>query len=435
MRVAIVGGGWSGMAAAVAAAQTGHEVTVIEAARTLGGRARGVPVTLPDGGEARLDNGQHILAGAYVETLRLMRLLGVDPDQALLRQPLALTFPDGAGLALPDWPAPWDALAGIVRARGWTWRDKWALLHTASAWRRNGFTCASDTTVADLCAALPRTLMDQFIEPLCVSALNTPARAASGAVFLRVLKDAMAGAPGGSNLLLPRVGLDALLPEPAARWLTQRGHQVTLGWRVRDLRCDASHPSDSTCPVWQVDGTAFDRVILATPASNLAKAIMKWSQYAMFSVASEMQAWATDAGALHHEAITTVYAWAEAALPRPMLALRSDACHPAQFVFDRGQLGGPPGLLAFVISATSGGERATLQAQVVTQARDQLGQRVRPLKTLTEKRATFACTPGLRRPGRHIAPGLLACGDYVAGPYPATLEGAVRSGWAAGALP
>jgi predicted NAD/FAD-dependent oxidoreductase len=47
---------------------------------------------------------------------------------------------------------------------------------------------------------------------------------------------------------------------------------------------------------------------------------------------------------------------------------------------------------------------------------------------VVEKRATFACTPGLERPAMHIAPGLLACGDYVAGPYPATLEGAVRSG-------
>ncbi|NZA02712.1 FAD-dependent oxidoreductase [Ottowia beijingensis] len=53
---------------------------------------------------------------------------------------------------------------------------------------------------------------------------------------------------------------------------------------------------------------------------------------------------------------------------------------------------------------------------------------VTPLLTITEKRATFACTPGLQRPASAIAPGLLASGDYIAGPYPATLEGAVRSG-------
>ena len=57
-----------------------------------------------------------------------------------------------------------------------------------------------------------------------------------------------------------------------------------------------------------------------------------------------------------------------------------------------------------------------------------------PVQTVVEKQATFACTPGLQRPPQHIAPGLRAAGDYVQGPYPATLEGAVRSGWAAGSL-
>jgi predicted NAD/FAD-dependent oxidoreductase len=74
---------------------------------------------------------------------------------------------------------------------------------------------------------------------------------------------------------------------------------------------------------------------------------------------------------------------------------------------------------------------------VLQQARAQLAallldQELVVIQTVVEKRATFACTPGLVRPPQHIAPGLLACGDYVAGPYPATLEGAVRSGLAAG---
>jgi predicted NAD/FAD-dependent oxidoreductase len=118
-----------------------------------------------------------------------------------------------------------------------------------------------------------------------------------------------------------------------------------------------------------------------------------------------------------------------------MLALHSSPQCPAQFVFDRGQLGGPKGLLAFVVSASSD-ERATLQDKVLQQARKQLspvlqGAQLQALQTVVEKRATFACTPGLQRPAQQVAPGLLACGDYVAGPYPATLEGAVRSGMAA----
>ena len=154
--------------------------------------------------------------------------------------------------------------------------------------------------------------------------------------------------------------------------------------------------------------------------------------------------WLQTVSKLSHEAITTVYAWGHnAALASPLLALRStgqDAVPtgsapspspaPAQFVFDRAQLGGPAGLLAFVVSASTG-EREELQAQVMAQAKNQLGLTLQAVQTIVEKRATFACTPGLRRPPMAIAPGLLAAGDYVDGPYPATLEGAVRSGLAA----
>jgi hypothetical protein len=119
-----------------------------------------------------------------------------------------------------------------------------------------------------------------------------------------------------------------------------------------------------------------------------------------------------------------------------MVALRSDADAPAQFVFDRGQLGGPSGLLAFVVSASQDA-REILQDRVLVQGQAQLqpflaGAPLHPLQTVVEKRATFACTPGLHRPAQRVAPGLLACGDYVEGPYPATLEGAVRSGVSAG---
>jgi hypothetical protein len=103
-------------------------------------------------------------------------------------------------------------------------------------------------------------------------------------------------------------------------------------------------------------------------------------------------------------------------------------------VFDRGQLGGPDGLLAFVISGAQPwvdqGAEATVRA-TIEQARAALGRSLTHVQTLTEKRATFRCTPGLQRPSMAIAAGLYAAGDHVAGPYPATLEGAVRSGLAA----
>lgn len=423
MKVAIVGAGWAGMAAAVQATQAGHQVTVFEAARTLGGRARALEATLPDGQAVTLDNGQHILIGAYSETLRLMRLIGIPPETALQRLPLTLKFPDGSGLQCPDWPAPLDTLAGIALARGWPLHERLRLLREALRWRLAGFRCAPTLSVAQLCAGLGPKVMVELIEPLCVSALNTPAERASAQVFLRVLQDALFGAPGSSNLLLPRCDLSALFPAAAADWLARHGGQVQAGIRVERLQAQGSQ--------WLVNTQPFDTVLLATPAPESARLLAGAATDLPPPAADPLHAWIRTAQALQFEAITTVYAWAEGtALPHPLLALHSDSEAPAQFVFDRAQFGGPAGLLAFVISA-SNSPREILQNQVLAQARAQLGLQLTPVQTVVEKRATFACTPALHRPPSVIAPGLLACGDYVDGPYPATLEGAVRSGVAA----
>ncbi len=411
MKLAVIGAGWAGLAAAVTATQAGHDVTVFEAARTLGGRARALQVTREDGSTLTLDNGQHILIGAYRETLRLMALVGVDVDAALLRTPLALVFPDGKGLRLPTLSSPLDALAGIVGARGWSWRDKLMLLRVAGRWQRAGFVCDPRRSVAELCAGLTPRVREELIDPLCVSALNTPTAESSGQVFLRVLRDAMFGASGGSNLLLPRQDLGALFPDAAAKWIEARGSRVTPGQRVQTIAPDG--------PGWRVDGAAFDAVLLACPPAEAAR------------LAAGHDAWCAQAQALRFEAITTVYLEGGHRLPEPMLALRSTPDAPAQFVFDRGQLGGPDGVWAMVVSA-SATERAALEAQVRAQAMAQLGCKApRVLQTVIEKRATFACTPGVERPPTLIAPRLAACGDYVEGPYPATLEGAVLSGLAA----
>jgi squalene-associated FAD-dependent desaturase len=421
MKVAVIGAGWAGCAAAVEATRLGQQVTVFEAARVPGGRARRVDSQWPDGTALALDNGQHILIGAYSETLRLMADVGMDAGTALLRLPLTLQFPDGTGLAFPRLPAPLDALAGMVRARGWSWRDKLSLLRAAVGWQVSGFSCAPELSVAQLCGTLSPTVMATLIEPLCVAALNTPAERASGQVFLRVLRDSLFSHAGGSNLLLPRTDLSALLPDAALAWLAQRGATLRLGTRVLGLA-----PAGER---WQVDGENFDRVILACPPLDAARLAE--------GTGLPCAPWLAQARALQFEAITTVYAFSPTArLAQPMLALRASASGgeaPAQFVFDRGQLGGPAGLLAFVVSA-SNGDNAALSRQVLQQSAQQLGlTQLRAVQTIVEKRATFACLPGLQRPAAQLLPGLLACGDYIAGPYPATLEGAVRSGLAAAA--
>lgn len=418
MKVAVVGAGWAGCAAAVEATRGGHQVTLFEASRTAGGRARRVAATVSSQSVA-LDNGQHILIGAYSESLRLMTELGVDTDACLQRLPLQLQFPDGSGLKLPKLPAPLDAFTGILTAHGWSWADKLSLLKLALGWQFKRFQCGPRQSVTDLCKGLTLNAMASLIEPLCVSALNTPADRASGQVFLRVMRDALFSASGGSNLLLPRVDLSALLPDAALAWLAAQGSPAQLGSRVQDIS-----PTASGWRVTADSSAGFDRVVLACPPHEAARLV------GGSGVAAG--AWLAQARGLRHEALSTVYIHSpEARLRQPMLALRASASEPAQFVFDRGQLGGPLGLLAFVISASTG-DSATLTRQVLAQASRQLGlSALQPVQTIVEKRATFACTPGLQRPAAEVAAGLLACGDYIAGPYPATLEGAVRSGLAA----
>ena len=441
MKVAVIGAGWAGCAAAVEATRLGHSVTLFESARMAGGRARRVDSSV-NGQPLALDNGQHILIGAYTETLRLMQTLGVDPGSSLLRLPLRLQFPNGEGLAFPRsavfaawpggprWPAAWQAAWGIAMARGWTWGDKASLLKLALRWRAGGFVCARGLSVAEMCAGLSPRALRGLVEPLCVSALNTPAERACAQVFLRVMQDALFSQPGGADLLLPRTDLSALLPDAALAWLAARGSAARLGVRVQALTRSATGWQLSASGSADLDNTEenFDAVLLACPPPEAARL-----------ATGTMADWAAQAAGLQHEPIATVYARvvpgesAANKLPQPMLALHCSADAPAQFVFDRGQLGGPAGLLAFVVSA-SVGDKAHLSAQVLAQGQAQLGLQLELVQTIVEKRATFACTPGLLRPAAQIAPGLLACGDYVAGPYPATLEGAVRSGLQAARL-
>jgi predicted NAD/FAD-dependent oxidoreductase len=257
--------------------------------------------------------------------------------------------------------------------------------------------------------------MQELIEPLCVSALNTPVGQSSGEVFLRVLRDALFSGSGGADLLLPRVDLGALFPDAALAWLAKHDATLRIGTRVRAIAPEAGQ--------WRVDDETFDQIILACAPWDAARLVR----------ASGLPAdrWCETTEALRFEAIATVYVRGASPLAEPMLALRSDpATAPAQFVFDRGQLGGPEGVLALVVSANEA-PRETLEVQVVAQAAAQLGQTtLQIIQTVVEKRATFACTPALARPPATIAPGLQACGDYTEGPYPATLEGAVLSGLA-----
>ena len=444
--IAVVGGGWAGCAAGVELAAKGARVTLFEAARTLGGRARAVQAK-----EALLDNGQHIMLGAYADTLALLRRVGVRESDALLRLPLQMRYPAGSahdGTPLMDFvaprlPAPLHMLVALLRAKGLEREDKLALARFTTSARWMDWGLNTDCSVAELLARFGQTprLTRLMWRPLCLAALNTPLERASANVFLAVLRDSLGAKRKASDMLLPRVLLDALFPEAARRYIEDRGGNVQCGARV-----DAIAPQGNG---WRVstgsEAVDVDAVVLATPA---------WQSATLLRPLPGAEALSAQLGAFAYEPISTVYLQYEPGLrlPLPFCALLDDPAHGAwgQFVFDRGQLGplgqaadrGQDGLLAVVVSAAGeavGLDQDALAAAVAGQLAAAFRQpglaQPRWTRVLTEKRATFACTPGLVRPANATGlPGLVLAGDYTAGDYPATLETAVRSGTAAARL-
>lgn len=421
--VAIIGAGYAGLACAVELAANGVQVNVFDRSHVLGGRAR---VVAQHG--RRLDNGQHILIGAYTELARLLRMTGVSP-KVFERSPLLLHAPGRLHLQAARLPAPLHLAVGLLRARGLNWADRLAMLRLMRDLKRNGFRVDPRQTVQTLLHETGQTdaLRRLVWEPLCIAALNTPAAQASAAVFANVLRDSLAAGADASELLIPRVDLSELFPVQAARYLAVRRGKIRSGTRVEAIETmDEGFRLSCDHPTRQV----FDQVVVATAPYHAG---------ALLRSTGRCERLVAQIDALAHEPITTVYLGLGGTqrLRHPMIAVHDG---PAQWVFDRGQLGGEAGLFACVISAHGQHEaldRADLESAIHRQLERELHRRLPTPEwtmTITEKRATFACRPGLNRPAQRTpVPGLWLCGDYLDSPYPATLESAARSGVAVAA--
>ena len=419
---AIIGAGYAGMAAAVKLTEAGVRAVVFEAGQTLGGRARRIDYR----GET-LDNGQHILAGAYTDLLRLMRLVGV-PDSAFRRVPLRLSMPPEFLLAAPRAAALPRTLYlawTLMSAKGLSIVDKFAAVRFMRALKRTEFRVDPSESVAQLLSKhkQPQNLIDYLWQPLTISALNTPLARASAQVFANVLRDSLGSTREASDLLLPCTDLTALFPEPAAAWIAQRGSEVRVGDRVKQVVAeDGRYLVTSRTGVQQFDG-----VIFAVGPHQL-EGLMPH----------------IPVPALTFEPIVTVYFKFDR--PIRMGEPMSGKIHGiAQWFFDRRLLNdcaapshnGDGGLFAAVISASGPHERLS-QEDLADAVLIELAKRIPDLpkpiwhKVVTEKFATFACTSTADRPVTTTRyPGVFRAGDYVAGDYPATLEGAVRNGLSA----
>ena len=417
--VAVVGGGYAGMAAAVTLHAAGVNCVVFEAGKTLGGRARRIIYR-----DEVIDNGQHILAGAYTELLRLMGFVGV-ADSSLRRIPLRLSIPPHFLLSAPQTDLlPGDLYLGwtLMAAKGLTVSDRLAAARFMLALKRAKFHVDAHKSVATLLAEerQPQNLIDHLWQPLTIAALNTPLATASAQVFANVLRDSLASTRQASDLLLPRVDLTALFPEPAAAWLALQGGEVRVGVRVKQVL-----PIDGKYRVFFESGVQdFDGVIFAVGPHQLEGLMPD-----------------IDPPHLTYEPIVTVYfKFDRRVRMRETMAGQIRGC--AQWFFDRQSLkengnglhDANGGLIAAVISASGPHEflsQEALSECVLAELMQQIPDLPAPVwhKVVTEKFATFACTPQAVRPVTATCyPAVFLAGDYVASDYPATLESAVRNG-------
>lgn len=509
LRIAVIGAGWAGCAAAVELTLQGHAVHLFDAARQPGGRARALHRQRDDW-ESGLDNGQHILLGAYRESLRMMRAVGVDPRASLLRLPLQMRYPPGSGgmdFQCPRLPSPLHLLIGLLRTTGLAWADKLALARFSTTARWIEWRLNTDCSVTQLLHRFDQTprVIELLWRPLCLAALNTPPERASAQVFLNVLRDSLGARRAASDMLVPRTDLGQLFPVPATRFIAQRGGRVRLGCRVqgvdiRDGLFDVRHAghalttveravnqavqqagNESASRSYDLQGNQasgalaaerFNCVIVALPPADSARLLdasgltLTETSHQIDMDDGTMLGTGADHGvqsapgltdpaqgepqsplrqvsmtSLNHEPITTCYLRYDpgVALELPLFALRDDPLigHYGQFVFDRGQLDqSQRGILAVVISASADAVSMpadTLGRLIAAQLADVFtDERLRAplsMRIVSEKRATFSCTPGLVRAAAITGiPGLFLAGDHVAGDYPSTIEGAVRSG-------
>jgi squalene-associated FAD-dependent desaturase len=422
MNIAVVGAGWAGLAAASHCLRHGAHVTLFDAAQSAGGRARGVT----DERLGELDNGQHLLIGAYRDTLALItRDLGPGAiEDGFVRTALDLRSADGAfRLRAQRWLGPTVGNAiGLWLAKGLGLGDKWQATRFIERLKKGRNQPTTGTTVSQWLQSEQQTTnnLRWLWWPLCLATLNTAATEACAVLFANVLRDSLASpAPGATDLLIARKNLTEVWPSHVAERVNARWGQPVRELTIRD---DAV----------QIGNEAFDGCVLAIPPANLKRLT---AQLPQAQPLHEML------DGFEHRCITTCYVSLEQPIeiPGPMLLFAHEAnpVRPAQWVFDRSAFMRQPvnAQLAFVLSDSQNLELddadlvSTLMAQLTEALSLKQEPNVKAWRCFHEKRATFAARPGLKRPSnRTVWPRLMLAGDWTDTGYPSVIEGAVQSG-------
>lgn len=427
----VIGGGFAGLAAATALAHDGVRVHLLEARPRLGGRAttHRDPVT----GE-RIDNGQHVLAGCYVETLAFLNRIG---SGHLLHRPanLRVTMIDERGwqsaLALPPLPSPIHLAAGVLAWNAISVADRLSVLRLGP-WLRGTAQARAEATVRDWLqergqsAALCRMLW----EPLALAALNQPMEIASASAFLAVLRRMFGPEPDAASLLLPSVTLDDLCAHPAEQFLRARGSTITTSARVTVVV-----EGDRVTGVRVGDVLHAARLVISTVPWHGLTELFESVPQALTSVVH-------DASRLASSPIVTVNLW----LDRPVLDEMFVGLpgRTFQWVFDRRRIIGPSDTHLSLVSSGADAICATGNHELIELALRELRgalpaavpAALRHASVVRERRATFSLAPGgPPRPGPATSiEGFVLAGDWTDTGLPATIESAAVSGHAAARL-
>ena len=413
MTTLIIGGGWSGLAAAVTLVKQGRSVHLIESAKQLGGRARNI-----NWQDKTIDNGQHLMIGAYCHTLTMMKQIGVNVDSVFERLPLDITIYDAK---LPSIKLsaknclPWRASLAwsLIKSVG-----LWGALSAAKLQANIPTLLANnDITASEWLAnnKQPDRLIKQLWAPLCLATLNTPINESSAHILARVLKDSLGQHKACSDLLIPKQTLGDLFPHVAARYIEQYGGRISLQTRAKKIAIRNNKVEYITLS----DGQKIkaNDIIVATSPSQAAALLLSHTK---ITVPNEYP-------------IYTVYLQYpdSTRLPSPLVGITGTL---SQWVFDRSDRS--LGLIAVVISSHGKHEHMPKSALI-----DKICQELHQILSLPikaqdsflvcEKRATFACKVGIEknRPAYSTdIEGLWLAGDFVANGYPATLEGAILNG-------
>jgi zeta-carotene desaturase len=430
--VVIVGGGVSGLAAAVRLSASRIPVLLLEQRSYAGGRAHSFADRRS--GET-LDNGQHLLIAGYAATFRYLRAIGASHLVTVQQRPvLRLHHPrHGFGLlSLPALPSPVHFAAGVMGFSLLSVKDRLGLLRAGAALHRlrpadagalDAMTIAGWLDAHDQSDETRRT----FWEPLAVSILNETVTAGSAWPFLHALQTAFTGSRCASALAVPAAGLSDLLVDPAVRVITGRGGEVRTAAGVAALDADGEKVNGVVLRSGECIGASA--VILAVP----------WHEVPAL-LPDSLRAWSTPGrlASLAASPIVSVHVWFERdAMEHDIVGLVD---RRVQWLFNRRRLvrhGGAGGHLTAVISGAhafvdlSSEDLLRIAVEDIRSAYPSFPPACTAGMVIREKRATPSFRPGtnaLRPAVRTPLGNLFLAGDWTATGLPATLEGAVLSG-------